>query len=88
MRPIDASTDECSSKEIPSRLYGGVNTNKERESANLRNAYDVNEVVKRLEERTSFLRDRSKYSTMMAYEVSDLADDLIDIVKRGGSHVG
>ena len=51
-------------------------------------------IVEKLEERTSFLSDCTKYgnkdagqqeksySTMMMYEVADLVDDLIDIVKR------
>lgn len=47
-------------------------------------AYDVDKVVEQLEERTSFLKDRSKYNTMMIYEVADFVDDLIEIVKRGG----
>lgn len=56
-------------------------------------AYDVDKVVKQLEERTEFLKDCSKYGnqskeqqrrsyeTMMMYEVADLVGDLIDIVK-------
>lgn len=55
-------------------------------------AYDVDTVVEQLEERTSFLKDCSKYGnqskeqqrrsyeTMMMYEVADLVDDLIEIV--------
>ena len=51
-------------------------------------------VLERLEERTSFLSDCTKYgnkdaeqqnksySTMMMYEVSYLVDDLIEIVKQ------
>jgi hypothetical protein len=51
-------------------------------------------IVERLEERTEFLKDCTKYgnesaeqqeksySTMMMYEVADLVDDLIDIVKQ------
>ena len=51
-------------------------------------------IVEKLEERTSFLSDCTKYgnkdaeqqnksySTMMMYEVADLVDDLIDIVKH------
>ena len=51
-------------------------------------------ILERLEERTSFLSDCTKYgnkdakqqnksySTMMMYEVADLVDDLIEIVKQ------
>ena len=51
-------------------------------------------IIERLEERTSFLSDCTKYgnkdaeqqknsySTMMMYEVADLVDDLIEIVKQ------
>lgn len=59
-------------------------------------AYDVDKVVKQLEERTEFLKDCTKYGnktaeqqlksydTMMMYEVKDLVDDLLEIVKTGG----
>ena len=59
-------------------------------------AYDPDKVVEELEERTDFLKDCTKYgnknakqqaesySTMMMYEVADLVDDLIEIVKHGG----
>ena len=59
-------------------------------------AYDVGKVVEELEERTDFLKNCKKYgnknakqqaesySTMMMYEVADLVDDLIEIVKHGG----
>lgn len=59
-------------------------------------AYDPDKVVKQLEERTAFLKDCTKYGnktteqqsksydTMMMYEVKDLVDDLLDIVKAGG----
>ena len=59
-------------------------------------AYDLNKVVEQLEERTAFLKDCKKYDnetveqqkksydTMMMYEVKDLVDDLIEIVKGGG----
>lgn len=59
-------------------------------------AYDPDKVLKQLEERTSFLKDCTKYGnktadqqsksydTMMMYEVADLVDDLIEIVKGGG----
>ena len=51
-------------------------------------------IVDKLEEKTEFLKDCTKYgnesaeqqeksySTMMMYEVADLVDDLIDIVKQ------
>ena len=57
--------------------------------------YDIGKVVKELEERTDFLKDCTKYgnknakqqaesyNTMMMYEVADLVDDLIQIVKQG-----
>lgn len=60
-------------------------------------AYDVDAVVEQLEERTSFLKDCTKYGnqttdqqsksydTMMMYEVKDLVDDLLEIVKGGGA---
>lgn len=56
-------------------------------------AYDPDKVVEQLEERTSFLKDCTKYGnqttdqqsksydTMMMYEVKDLVDDLLEIVK-------
>ena len=59
-------------------------------------AYDIDKVVEKLEERTDFLKDCTKYGnknakqqaesyrTMMMYEVADLVDDLIEIVKQGG----
>ena len=58
--------------------------------------YDPDRVVEQLEERTAFLKDCKKYdnktaeqqdnsySTMMMYEVKDLVDDLIRIVRGGG----
>lgn len=58
-------------------------------------AYDIGKVVKELEERTDFLKNCTKYgnknakqqdksySAMMMYEVADLVDDLIEIVKQG-----
>ena len=54
-------------------------------------------IVEKLEERTEFLKDCTKYgnesaeqqeksySTMMMYEVADLVEDLIDIVKEGAT---
>ena len=59
-------------------------------------AYDIDKVVEELEERTDFLKECTKYgnknaeqqdksySTMMMYEVADLVEDLIEIVKQGG----
>lgn len=59
-------------------------------------AYDPDKVVEQLEERTAFLKDCTKYGnktaekqkksygTMMMYEVKDLVDDLLEIVKEGG----
>ena len=58
-------------------------------------AYSVEKVVAELEEMTDFLKDCKKYgnknakqqdksySAMMMYEVADLVDDLIEIVKAG-----
>ena len=58
--------------------------------------YDIDKVVEELKERTDFLKDCTKYgnknaakqeksySTMMMYEVADLVDDLIEIVKKDG----
>lgn len=60
-------------------------------------AYDPDKVVQQLEERTAFLKDCTKYGnktaeqqsksydTMMMYEVKDLVDDLLEIVKEGGT---
>lgn len=60
-------------------------------------AYNLDKVVEQLEERTSFLKDCTKYGnktkdqqsksydTMMMYEVKDLVDDLLEIVKAGGA---
>ena len=59
-------------------------------------AYSVEKVVEKLEERTDFLKECTKYGnknakqqaesykTMMMYEVADLIDDLIEIVKQDG----
>ena len=60
-------------------------------------AYDPDKVVEKLEERTAFLKDCTKYGnktaeqqsksydTMMMYEVKDLVDDLLEIIKAGGT---
>lgn len=59
-------------------------------------AYDPDKVVEQLEERTTFLKECTKYgnkdaeqqeksyATMMMYEVAFLVDDLLEIVKGGG----
>lgn len=59
-------------------------------------AYDPDKVVKQLEGRTAFLngctkydnetaeQQKKSYDTMMMYEVKDLVDDLLEIVKEGG----
>ena len=59
--------------------------------------YVIDKVVQELEEKTDFLKNCTKYgnknaeqqaesySTMMMYEVADLVDDLIEIVKHGGA---
>ena len=58
--------------------------------------YDPDKVVEQLEERTTFLKECTKYgnkdaeqqeksyATMMMYEVAYLVDDLLEIVKGGG----
>lgn len=63
-------------------------------------AYDPDRVMHQLEERTAFLKDCTKYGnktaeqqsksydTMMMYEVKDLVDDLLEIVKAGGAECG
>lgn len=55
----------------------------------------MDDIVERLEERTDFLKNctkygnknieqmRESYSTMMMYEVASLVEDIIDIVKGG-----
>lgn len=60
-------------------------------------AFNLDKVVKQLEERTAFLngctkydnetaeQQKKSYDTMMMYEVKDLVDDLIEIVKGGGT---
>lgn len=59
-------------------------------------AFNLDKVVKQLEERTAFLngctkydnetaeQQKKSYDTMMMYEVKDLVDDLLEIVKEGG----
>lgn len=59
-------------------------------------AYDPDKVVNQMRERTAFLngctkydnetaeQQKKSYDTMMMYEVKDLVDDLIEIVKGGG----
>lgn len=59
-------------------------------------AYDLDKVVEQLEKRTAFLngctkydnetaeQQKKSYDTMMMYEVKDLVDDLLEIVKEGG----
>ena len=63
---------------------------------NIPTAYSVDGVVEELKERADFLKDCTEYgnknakqqaesyNTMMMYEVADLVDDLIEIVKNGG----
>lgn len=69
----------------------------ERLIAEIPTAYDPEKVVEQLEERTAYLKDCTKYGnktaeqqsksyeTMMMYEVKDLVDDLLEIVKAGGA---
>ena len=64
--------------------------------SNMPTAYDPDKVVEQLEERTAFLnvctkydnetaeQQKKSYDTMMMYEVKDLVDDLLEIVKEGG----
>lgn len=59
-------------------------------------AFNLDKVVKQFEERTAFLngctkydnetaeQQKKSYDTMMMYEVKDLVDDLLEIVKEGG----
>lgn len=59
-------------------------------------AFDLNKVVEQMKERTAFLKGCTKYGnktakqqaksydTMMMYEIKNLVDDLIEIVKGGG----
>lgn len=59
-------------------------------------AYDPEKVVNQMRERTAFLngctkydnetaeQQKKSYDTMMMYEVKDLVDDLIRIVRGGG----
>ena len=73
---------------IPTQVWDIVN--------NQPTAFDTEKVVEQLEEKTDFLKDCTKYgnedaeqqeksySTMMMYEIADLVEDLIDIVKKGG----
>lgn len=65
--------------------------------ANQPTTYDPGKVAQQLEEHTAFLKDCTKYGnktadqqsksydTMMMYEVKDLVDDLLEIVKAGGT---
>ena len=65
--------------------------------ANQPTVYDPDRVLHQLEERTAFLKDCTKYGnktaeqqsksydTMMMYDVKDLVDDLLEIVKAGGT---
>ena len=69
----------------------------ERLIAEIPTAYDPDKVVEQLESRTAFLKNCTKYGnktadqqsksydTMMMYEVKDLVDDLLEIVKAGGA---
>lgn len=69
----------------------------ERLIAEIPTSYDQKKAVEQLEERTAFLKDCVKYGnetseqqaksydTMMMYEVKDLVDDLLEIVKAGGT---
>lgn len=80
------------------KQYRQIGTVEEcREAVEKQTAYDPDKVVKKLEERTAFLKDCVKYGnetaeqqsksydTMMMYEVKDLVDDLLEIVKAGGT---
>lgn len=75
---------------------GGFGTDVFKSVREMPTAYDIGAVVEKLKERTDFLKDCTKYgnrnaeqqeksyNTMMMYEVADLIDDLIEIVKQGG----
>ena len=51
-------------------------------------AYDVDKVIKQIEEKTKFLKDHKKYETMMMYEIVGMIEDLIDIIRAGGKEQG
>ena len=94
MRLIDADrlrtilTDEECPCALQTALIGIIDA--------LPTAYAPDKVVEQLEERTTFLKECTKYgnkdaeqqeksyATMMMYEVKDLVDDLLEIVKAGG----
>lgn len=94
MRLIDA--DKYKGKIIASHCYSGVN--KLINVDDVPTAYDVDKVVEQLKERTAFLKDCVKYGnktaehqsksydTMMMYDINDLVDDLLEIVKAGGKN--
>lgn len=64
--------------------------------SNQSTVYDPDKVVEQFEKRTAFLngctkydnetteQQKKSYDTMMMYEVKDLVDDLLEIVKEGG----
>lgn len=84
--------DECAE-------YAAIGTVEEfREAVEKQTAYYPDRVVHQLKERTAFLKGCTKYGnkttdqqsksydTMMMYEVKDLVDDLLEIVKAGGTN--
>ena len=82
----------CDNCEV--RQYAYAHKNKESAINTWNTRKPMANIVEKLEEKTEFLKDCTKYgnesaeqqeksySTMMMYEVADLVDDLIDIVKQ------
>lgn len=89
------------SMRIDDRLYNGeaetYEEAKQQAIENWNTRTPMDNIVADLEERTEFLKNCTKYgnknakqqeksySTMMMYEVADLVEDLIDIVKEGAT---
>ena len=96
MRLIDA--DRCKYGRIIEAILSEHNFPiiKEMNVSDIPTAYDLDKVVEQLEERTTFLKECTKfgnkdaeqqeksYATMKMYEVAYLVDDLLEIVKGGG----
>ena len=93
----EARNESCGNYWVKCTKCGsrGSVTNTEKKAINQWNTRTpMANIVEKLEEKTEFLKDCTKYgnesaeqqeksySTMMMYEVADLVDDLIDIVKQ------
>lgn len=99
MRLIDADALMENAFEVHTKEFGTILVVGEDAINAQPTAYDPYAVVKKLEEKTEFLKDCTKYgnesaeqqeksySTMMMYEVADLVDDLIDIVRNADKAV-